>query len=286
MSQVTDVQLDIGGMTCASCATRIERKLNKLPGVDASVNYATEKARIQVPDGIELQQLIETVESAGYHAELPPPPRSAETGGMASTPDETAELRRRLSVSAALALPVVLMSMVPFLQFTNWQWLALTLAAPVALWGAWPFHRAAAINARHGATTMDTLVSVGVLAALGWSLYSLFLGTAGVAGMHMTFTLFGTSAGATGEIYLEVASAVTVFILAGRYIEARAKKESGAALRALLEPKMRFCCVTALSNAWQPARLFLGITSWCAQGRRSPATVWSSRVRPRSTSAC
>jgi Cu+-exporting ATPase len=235
MSQVTDVQLDIGGMTCASCATRIERKLNKLPGVDASVNYATEKARIQVPEGIELQQLIATVESAGYHAELPPPPRSAETGGMTSTPDETAELRRRLSVSAALALPVVLMSMVPFLQFTNWQWLALTLAAPVALWGAWPFHRAAAINARHGATTMDTLVSVGVLAALGWSLYSLFLGTAGVAGMHMTFTLFGTSAGATGEIYLEVASAVTVFILAGRYIEARAKKESGAALRALLE---------------------------------------------------
>jgi P-type Cu+ transporter len=228
----TDVELEIGGMTCASCATRIERKLNKMPGVEASVNYATEKARVRVPAGIDPAELIATVESAGYRAELPAPPQAPVASG--GTPDETAELRRRLIVSAALALPVLLMSMIPALQFPNWQWLALALAGPVAVWGAYPFHRAAAVNARHGAATMDTLISVGVIAALGWSLYALFFGTAGQAGMHMTFSLLARSEGAS-EIYLEVASAVTVFILAGRYIEARAKKESGAALRALLE---------------------------------------------------
>ena len=149
--------------------------------------------------------------------------------------DETRDLGRRLLISAALTVPVLLMSMIPALQFTNWQWLALTLAAPVAVWGAYPFHRAAAINARHGAATMDTLISVGVLAAFGWSLYALFFGMAGMPGMHMTFTLFGSPEAGTSEIYLEVAAAVTVFVLAGRYAEARAKRESGAALRALLE---------------------------------------------------
>ncbi len=232
MSNAIDVDLDIGGMTCASCATRIERKLNKVPGVVATVNYATEKARVHAPEGVDPQQLIQVVESAGYRAEVPPPPEDVREA--AAPVDEASLLRRRLIVSASLALPVLLMSMTPALQFTNWQWLALTLAAPVAVWGAWPFHRAAAINARHLAATMDTLISVGVIAAFGWSLYALFFGQAGVPGMHMTFT-FGAGSHGASEIYLEVASAVTVFILGGRYIEARAKKESGAALRALLE---------------------------------------------------
>ncbi len=233
---VVDVTLDIGGMTCASCANRIERKLNKLTGVTATVNYATEKARVETAD-VPTDTLIATVEAAGYTATLPAPPVPANTGdaaGNGSKDDESAALRRRLLISAILALPVVAMSMIPALQFTNWQWSALYLAIPVVVWGAWPFHRAAFVNARHGAATMDTLISVGVIAAFGWSLYALFFGTAGHPGMHMTFTLLGRTSG-TGDIYLEVASAVTVFILAGRYIEARAKKQSGAALRALLE---------------------------------------------------
>ncbi|MCU1584569.1 MAG: copper-translocating P-type ATPase [Microbacteriaceae bacterium] len=231
----TDVALEIGGMTCASCATRIERKLNRIEGVTATVNYATEKARVHA-DGVETAALIAAVEAAGYTATVPAPPAASEEPGAVLAVDrEVLELRQRLTVSAALTVPVVLLSMVPLLQFTDWQWLALTLAAPVVVWGAWPFHRAAAVNARHGAATMDTLVSVGVMAAFGWSLYALFFGMAGQPGMHMTFTLFGQPQPGAGEIYLEVASAVTVFILAGRYIEARAKKQSGAALRALLE---------------------------------------------------
>ncbi|MFF1877828.1 heavy metal translocating P-type ATPase [Leifsonia sp. NPDC058230] len=231
---LVDVELDIGGMTCASCATRIERKLNKLPGVEASVNYATEKARVQAPEGTDPAELIATVEAAGYKAELPPP-RDAVDGSEAPDHDESLLLRQRLLISAVLTVPVVLMSMIPALQFTDWQWLSLALAAPVAVWGAWPFHRAAAINARHGAATMDTLISLGVLAAFGWSLYALFFGSAGEPGMHMTFTLVGAPERGASELYLEVASAVTVFILGGRYLEARAKKQSGAALRALLE---------------------------------------------------
>ncbi len=227
-----DVELDIGGMTCASCANRVERKLNKLPGVEATVNYATEKARVSAPEGLTAEQLIATVESAGYTAELPAPPMG-ETGGGDPVSDGLSALQR-LIVSAVLTVPVVLLSMIPALQFTNWQWLTLALAAPVALWGAWPFHRAAFANARHGAATMDTLVSVGVLAAFAWSAYALFFGTAGMPGMRMTFSLFAEQAGA-GEIYLEVAAAVTVFILGGRYIEARTKRQSGAAMRALLE---------------------------------------------------
>ncbi|THE06843.1 cadmium-translocating P-type ATPase [Microbacterium oleivorans] len=216
-------------MTCASCATRIERKLNKLPGVEASVNYATEKARVRA-DGVETTQLIATVEAAGYGATVPAPePETAEPD------DETKPLRQRLLISAALSLPVALMSMIPALQFENWQWLALTLAAPVAVWGAWPFHRAAAVNLRHGAATMDTLISLGVIASLGWSLYALFFGGAGMPGMTMTFTLVGAPRAGGHEIYLEVAALVTVFILAGRYIEARAKRASSEALRALLE---------------------------------------------------
>jgi Cu+-exporting ATPase len=234
---VTDrtVELDITGMTCASCANRIERKLGKLPGVTATVNYATEKAQVQVAaDGTaDPEALIAAVESAGYGATVPAPPAAADAD-PAVDEDPTGPLRRRLVVSAVLAVPVVVLSMVPALQFPNWQWLALTLAAPVAVWGALPFHRAAWVNARHGAATMDTLVSVGVLAAFAWSLYALFFGDAGTTGMHMTFSWFATDPEAT-DLYLEVATAVTVFILAGRYMEARAKTQSGAALRALLE---------------------------------------------------
>lgn len=229
------VELDITGMTCASCANRIERKLGKLPGVTATVNYATEKAQVQVAaEGTaDPEALIAAVESAGYGATVPAPPAAADAD-PAVDEDPTGPLRRRLVVSAVLAVPVVVLSMVPALQFPNWQWLALTLAAPVAVWGALPFHRAAWVNARHGAATMDTLVSVGVLAAFGWSLYALFFGDAGTTGMHMTFSWFATDPEAT-DLYLEVATAVTVFILAGRYMEARAKTQSGAALRALLE---------------------------------------------------
>ncbi|MFC8682603.1 heavy metal translocating P-type ATPase [Microbacterium ureisolvens] len=229
-----DVELEISGMTCASCATRIERKLNKLPGVEATVNYATEKARVRA-DGVEAAELIAAVESAGYSAAVPAPvaPEPTSTDTPAEDP-ELVSLRRRLLISTALAVPVTLMSMIPLLQFTYWQWLALTLTAPVAVWGAWPFHRAAFVNARHGAATMDTLISVGVIAAFGWSLYALFFGMAGMPGMHMTFTLFGSPEAGSGEIYLEVAALVTVFILAGRYAEARAKKSSTEALRALL----------------------------------------------------
>ncbi len=231
----TDINLEIGGMTCASCATRIERKLNKIEGVTATVNYATEKARVQAT-GVDTAALIAAVEAVGYTAELPAPPTPMVVADAAPPVDrEVVALRHRLIVSGSLALPVVLLSMIPGLQFPNWQWLALTLSAPVVVWGAWPFHRAAAVNARHGAATMDTLISVGVIAAFGWSLYALFFGRAGVPGMHMTFTLIGNPGMGASEIYLEVASAVTVFILAGRYIEARAKKQSGAALQALLE---------------------------------------------------
>ena len=230
-----DVDLDITGMTCASCATRVERKLNKIPGVAASVNYATEKARVHSSDPIAVEELISAIEQAGYGARLPAPPATttADVADLARD-DERISLRQRLIISAVLAVPVALLSMIPALQFTYWQWLALTLAAPVVVWGAWPFHRAAAINARHGATTMDTLVSLGVLAAFGWSLYALFFGGAGEAGMRMSVTLFGQPQAGGHEIYLEVAALVTVFILTGRYLELRAKRQSGEALHALL----------------------------------------------------
>ena len=229
------VDLLVGGMTCASCAARIEKKLNRMPGVEASVNYATEKASVFLPDGTTLEQAIAVIEETGYTAERPRPPEATAPDAPTEQDREVASLRQRLILSAVLAAPVLLLSMIPPLQFSNWQWLALTLAAPVAVWGAWPFHRAAWANLRHGAATMDTLISIGVLAALGWSLFALFFGTAGMPGMTMNFSLTANPEGGAHEIYLEVASAVTVFILAGRYFEARAKKRSGAALKALLE---------------------------------------------------
>lgn len=236
----TDLHLEIGGMTCASCANRVERKLNKLPGVTASVNFATEKALVSVPRGTDVATLVSAVEAAGYTAVEPAPLRTAssndsDSGEGHDEDSATASLRQRLIISAILATPVVVLSMIPAIQFTHWQWLALTLSAPVAIWGAWPFHRAAWLNLRHGGTTMDTLVSVGVLAALGWSLYALFFGEAGMAGMKMSFHFITEPGSGANEIYLEVASAVTVFLLTGRYLEARAKRASGAALRALLE---------------------------------------------------
>ena len=232
-----DLELAITGMTCASCANRIERKLNKLDGVVATVNYATEKAKVSFPATVTPDQLVETVEQAGYGAQLPRV-ESGTTGGDADEVEAADPLRQRLVVSAVLSVPVVLLAMVPAWQFDYWQWLSLTLAAPVVVWGAWPFHRAAWVNLRHGTSTMDTLVSVGTLAALGWSLYALFLGTAGTPGMTHPFELTverpGPGAG-TGNIYLEAAAGVTTFILAGRWFEARSKRSAGAALRALLE---------------------------------------------------
>ena len=229
------MELVIGGMTCASCATRIEKKLNKLEGVTAAVNFATETAYVSFPAGVSTSDLISVVEQTGYTAALPVSRRRPRSEAAAGTPaaDEAAQLLPRLLVSVALAFPVVVLAMIPALQFRNWQWAALALASPVAVWGAWPFHRAALVNARHGAATMDTLVSLGVTAAYLWSLYALFFGTAGQAGMRMSFAWLARGTGAD-PIYLEVASGVTALILLGRYLEARAKRRSGAALRALL----------------------------------------------------
>jgi len=230
------LELLITGMTCASCANRIERKLNKLDGVSATVNYATERAKVAFPAGLDPDELVRTVEQAGYGATLPRQDRrEQEAGDEAETDDPTRTLRHRLTVSALLSVPVIAMAMVPAWQFTSWQWLSLTLAAPVVIWGAWPFHRAAWVNLRHGTSTMDTLVSLGTLAALGWSVYALFWGTAGTPGMTHPFELAVARTDGSGNIYLEAAAGVTTFILAGRFFEARSKRRAGAALRALLE---------------------------------------------------
>ncbi|WP_433687874.1 heavy metal translocating P-type ATPase [Micromonospora carbonacea] len=231
------IELAIGGMTCASCAARIEKKLNRMDGVTATVNYATEKATISYPGNVTPDDLIATVTKTGYTAALPPPPSSTPESAtaVAEPVDELRGLRTRLWVSVALAVPVVVLAMVPAWQFDYWQWLSLTLAAPVVVYGGLPFHRAALVNLRHGAATMDTLVSLGTLAAFGWSLWALFLGDAGQPGMTHPFRLDITRTDGAGNIYLEAAAGVTVFILAGRYFEARAKRTAGAALRALLE---------------------------------------------------
>ncbi|UDM11687.1 heavy metal translocating P-type ATPase [Clavibacter michiganensis subsp. michiganensis] len=287
---LTRVDLDVQGMTCASCAMRIERKLGRMPGVEAAVNYATHRARVQLPTGTSVEDAIRAIERTGYRASeragwgsapadgvsgsaaaaaaaasasaerapvaVAAPPVRPDAPAAASDPapapapedppardavaarrpdaDELA-LRQRLVVSAALTVPVFLMAMVPALQFRDWQWLSLALAAPVAVWGAWPFHRSAAVSARHGGVGMDTLVSIGVAAAFLWSLYALFLGDAGRPGMRMTLSLVTEPGGGSGDVYLEVAAAVTVFLLGGRYLEARAARASGAALAALLD---------------------------------------------------
>ncbi|MFD9944657.1 heavy metal translocating P-type ATPase [Nonomuraea sp. NPDC059023] len=240
MSSLTDdqpqgaVELSIGGMTCASCANRIERKLNKMDGVTATVNYATEKAKVTFPEGLDPEQLIATVESAGYTAALPKVEK-AEAGTAAEEDDELRPLRNRLITSLVLGIPVIAMAMVPALQIEYWQWLSLTLAAPVVVYAGWPFHKAAWTNLRHGAATMDTLVSIGTIAAFLWSIWALFLGTAGVPGMTHPFEFSIERTDGSGNIYLEAAAGVTAFILAGRYFESRSKRRAGAALRALLE---------------------------------------------------
>jgi Cu+-exporting ATPase len=233
-ARVRAVELSIGGMTCASCAARIEKKLNKLEGVTAAVNFATETAHVSFPAAVSTSDLISVVAQTGYTAALPASrPAGSEAARGTPAADEAALLRPRLLVSLALAFPVVVLAMIPALQFRNWQWATLALASPVAVWGAWPFHRAALVNARHRAASMDTLVSLGVAAAYLWSLYALFLGTAGQAGMRMSFAWLARGAGAD-PTYLEVASGVTALVLLGRYLEARAKRRSGAAVRALL----------------------------------------------------
>ncbi|XMN08937.1 heavy metal translocating P-type ATPase [Streptomyces griseobrunneus] len=264
-ANASGAELMIGGMTCASCAARVEKKLNRMDGVTATVNYATEKARVTFAEGLELADLVATVEKTGYTARPIAPPKRKPEAELRGKPERNPEyrqepeqatdptpadvsvaaaeaeqaaslaaLRQRLIVSAVLSVPVVLLAMVPALQFDNWQWLSLTLAAPVVVWGGLPFHRATWTNLRHGAATMDTLVSMGTLAAFGWSLWALFLGDAGMPGMQHGFDLTVSRADASSTIYLEVAAGVITFILLGRYLEARAKRRSGAALRALM----------------------------------------------------
>ncbi|AUH67623.1 MULTISPECIES: heavy metal translocating P-type ATPase [Gordonia] len=235
-----ELDLELIGMTCASCANRIERKLNKLDGVTATVNYATEQAHVEYDGDVTSDDLIEAVRAAGYDAEpVRPVATDAEQADEDPAPSraeaELTALRQRLVVSAVLTVPVIALAMVPAWQFTYWQWLSLTLAAPVVVWGALPFHRAALAGARHGTTTMDTLVSVGTLAAFGWSIYALFWGDAGVPGMTHGFDLIASRGDGSSNIYLEAAAGVTTFLLAGRYFEKRAKLRAGDALRALAE---------------------------------------------------
>ncbi|MFF2222746.1 heavy metal translocating P-type ATPase [Streptomyces globisporus] len=241
----TAVELAIGGMTCASCAARIEKKLNRMDGVEATVNYATEKAKVTYAGAdVSVDDLIATVEATGYTARPPappavgtaaPPPGSGDTERGATEDDGLTTLRQRLITAVLLAVPVIAMAMIPALQFDYWQWLSLTLAAPVVTYAAWPFHRAAWTNAKHGAATMDTLISVGTSAAFLWSLWALFFGTAGMVGMTHPFEFTIARSDGAGNIYLEAAAGVTAFILAGRYFEARSKRKAGAALKALME---------------------------------------------------
>ncbi|MEU4800653.1 heavy metal translocating P-type ATPase [Streptomyces sp. NPDC023327] len=238
-----EVELAIGGMTCASCAARIEKKLNRMDGVEASVNYATEKAKVSYRGAdVSVQDLIATVEATGYTAREPAPVRqdgapepAGPDGEERRADDALRPLRERLITAVLLSVPVIAMAMVPALQFEYWQWLSLTLAAPVVTYAAWPFHKAAVTNARHGAATMDTLISVGTSAAFLWSLWALFLGSAGTPGMTHPFELTIARSDGAGNIYLEAAAGVTAFILAGRYFEARSKRKAGAALKVLLQ---------------------------------------------------
>lgn len=232
---VTGVELEIGGMTCASCAMRIEKKLNKLDGVSATVNYATEKAQVRVPEGFDAALLIAEVEKTGYTAAVPAPKQRVSAIAAEDEDPELRSLRHRLIASVILTVPVIAMAMVPAWQFTFWQWASLALAAPVIVWGAWPFHKAAWVNLKHGAATMDTLISMGTSAAFLWSVYALFFGTAGTPGMTHAFEFSLAPSDGAANIYLEVGAGVTMFILAGRYFEKRSKKQAGAALRALLE---------------------------------------------------
>lgn len=248
------LDLSITGMTCAACANRIERKLNRMDGVSATVNYATEKAHIQPAAGSssslpDAQEFIDLVDSMGYGAEVDRPEEADEASDQ-----EVETLRQRVVISACLALPVIVLAMLPPLQFMHWQWLSLILATPVIVWGGWPFHRATWKNLKQGAFTMDSLITIGTLSAFAWSLYALFFGTAGMPGMRHSWALFGADAGSThggpaGDIYLEVGAGVILFVLAGRYFEKRAKHRAGSALRALTQLGAREATVCQ----WQPA---------------------------------
>ncbi|AYY13819.1 copper-translocating P-type ATPase [Actinobacteria bacterium YIM 96077] len=244
--RMSRIEIAIGGMTCASCAARIEKKLNRVDGVTASVNFATEKAQVEYSDAVAPDELVSVVEQAGYQASLPPMSDTSsgrtEVSGEADVDDvddahdrELESLRFRVIISAVLSLPVIAMAMVPALQFEHWQWLSLTLAAPVVIWGGWPLHKAAWTNLKHATATMDTLISMGTGAALLWSVYALFFGTAGEPGMSHSFELTVSRTDGLSNIYLEVGAGVVTFILLGRYFEVRSKRRAGAALRALLE---------------------------------------------------
>lgn len=255
--EVQPIVLEIGGMTCASCAARVERKLNKLDGVTASVNYATEKATVQGPATLDPQVLVDQVSQAGYSATLPPEPAPAPAGAptpqtASATPSkdspvpvdgdqhepqdtELTGLRQRLIGAVILSVPVIAMAMIPALQFDYWGFASLVLATPVVVWAGWPFHRATLKNLRHGAATMDTLITVGTSAALVWSIVALFFGHAGHPGMTHAFEFTLSRTDGLGDIYLEVAAGVITFVLAGRYFEKKSKRRAGAALRSLME---------------------------------------------------
>ncbi|SQC37811.1 Copper-exporting P-type ATPase A [Rothia kristinae] len=291
LSTDAGIELEIGGMTCASCANRIERKLNRLDGVTASVNYATEKAKVTVPAGYDPQLLVAEVEKTGYTAALPEPPDAktddASDGGADADP-ELISLRQRLIGSIVLTVPVIAMAMIPALQFTYWQWASLTLAAPVIVWAGWPFHKAAWTNLKHGTATMDTLVSMGTSAAFLWSLYALFLGHAGMPGMKHPFEFALARSDGASNIYLEAAAGVTMFILAGRYFEKRSKRQAGAALRALLELGAKE--VSVLRDGTEikirPPNWPSATSSSSGPARRSPPTGRSSPAAPRWTPPC
>ncbi|MEU2833444.1 heavy metal translocating P-type ATPase [Streptomyces lavendulae] len=232
----TTTDLTVGGMTCAACVSRVEKRLGRIEGVSATVNLATGRARVLHPPGVTAAELVAAVERAGYTAGLHTPPRPAqrpEGEAQDVVPEEDRAGRERLLVTALLCAPVLVLSMVPALQFRNWQWLCLVLAAPVAVWSAWPFHLRALRGLRHSAATMDTLVSLGVTASFLWSLYALFLGGAGRPGMRMPFTLLPTAGGEVAHVYLEAVVGVPLFVLTGRFLEARARRATGAELRSL-----------------------------------------------------
>lgn len=288
---VSNLELNITGMTCASCAARLEKALNKLDGVTATVNFALERASVAAPAGYNPQLLVDEVAKAGYTAALPQPQTEPTDDDR-----ELASLRNRLVTAMVLATPVIAMAMIPVLQFRNWQWASLALAAPVVVWAGRPFHAAAWANLKHGAATMDTLVSIGTLSAFLWSLYALFFGTAGHPHLHHGFTLTVTPGDGTGNIYLEVAAGVTLFVLAGRYFEHRSKRRAGTALRALLElaPRTSPCCAAtccvptarASSFASRSSSSTSATTSSCVPARRSRPTGSSSPARRRSTRRC
>ncbi|MFF4500975.1 heavy metal translocating P-type ATPase [Streptomyces sp. NPDC001401] len=232
MTALVTTDLTVGGMTCAACVKRVEKKLGKLDGVTATVNLATGRARVSHPPQIGPDELVATVEKAGYTAALPEPPQQQQPEEGTEFADARRE-RDRLLVTALLSVPVLVLSMVPALQFRNWQWLCFVLAAPVTVWGAWPFHTRAVRGLRHSAATMDTLVSLGVAASYSWSAYALFLGGAGNPGMRMPFSLVPSASDGVAHLYLEAAVGVPLFVLAGRFLEARARRGTGAALRSL-----------------------------------------------------